>query len=54
MKEPTVSDMSIADEHIVVDAKSKVGDVCGKLSINPRNAVPVSYTHLTLPTKLEV
>ena len=41
MKEPTVSDMSIADEHIVVDAKSKVGDVCGKLSINPRNAVLV-------------
>ncbi len=41
MKEPTVSDMSIADEHIVVEAKTKVGDVCEELSKNPRNAVLV-------------
>lgn len=41
MKEPTVSDMSIADEHIVVEAKTKVGDICQKLSKNPNNAVLV-------------
>jgi len=39
MKEPTVSDMSITDEHIVVEAKTKVGDICQKLSNNPSNAV---------------
>ena len=87
MQEPTVADMSIADEHFVVQSKTKVSAICEELSRNPTNAVlvkkneeilgvvtakdifacmadgvnaskikvdkimPVSYTHLTLPTK---
>ena len=41
MKEPTVSDMSIADEHMVVDSKSRVSEICEVLASNPSFAVLV-------------
>ena len=41
MQEPTVADMSIADEHFVVKSKTKVSAICEELSKNPTNAVLV-------------
>lgn len=41
MDEPTVADMSITDEHIVVVSKTKVSDICSELAINPEHAVLV-------------
>ena len=41
MEEPTVSDMSITDEHIVVESKTKVSDICQELSRNPEHAILV-------------
>ena len=41
MQEPTVADMSIADEHIVVKSKTRISEVCKELAVNPDNAVLV-------------
>ena len=41
MQEPTVADMSIADEHFVVQSKTKVSAICEELSKSPTNAVLV-------------
>ena len=41
MDEPTVSDMSITDEHIVVASKTRVSEICSELSVNPEHAVLV-------------
>ena len=41
MQEPTISDMSITDEHIVVDLKTRINTICGDLSENPSNAILV-------------
>ena len=41
MEEPTVADMSITDEHIVVATKTKVSDICQELSKNPEHAILV-------------
>ena len=41
MEEPTVSDMSSTDEHIVVESKTKVSDICQELSRNPEHAILV-------------
>ncbi len=41
MQEPTVADMSITDEHIVVATKTKISVICQELSVNPSNAVLV-------------
>tara|TARA_B100001769_G_scaffold53092_1_gene38376 strand:- start:2483 stop:3031 length:549 start_codon:yes stop_codon:yes gene_type:complete len=41
MEEPTVADMSITDEHIVVESKTKVSDICQELSRNPEHAILV-------------
>ena len=41
MQEPTVADMSITDEHIVVQSKTRISEVCKELAINPDNAVLV-------------
>ena len=41
MEEPTVADMSITDEHIVVASKTKVSEICQELSINPEHAILV-------------
>ena len=41
MEEPTVADMSIADEHIVVTKKTRISAVCEELSVNPGHAVLV-------------
>ena len=41
MQEPTVADMSIADEHIVVEVKTKISEVCKELAVNPDHAVLV-------------
>jgi len=41
MQEPTVADMSIADEHIVVETKTRISDVCKELAVNPDHAVLV-------------
>ena len=41
MQEPTVSDMSITDEHIVVQSKTRISEVCKELAVNPDNAVLV-------------
>jgi len=41
MQEPTVADMSITDEHIVVDPKTTVSGVADELANNPRNAILV-------------
>lgn len=41
MQEPTVADMSIADEHIVVKTKTRISSVCEELSQNPAHAVLV-------------
>ena len=41
MQEPTIADMSIKDEHIVVVSKTRVSSVCEELSKNPDYAVLV-------------
>ena len=41
MQEPTVADMSIADEHMVVKRKTRISEVCSALSNNPGHAVLV-------------
>ena len=41
MQEPTVADMSIADEHIVVESKTRISEVCKELAVNPEHAVLV-------------
>ena len=41
MQEPTVADMSIADEHIVVEPKTTVSKIAADLANNPRNAILV-------------
>jgi CBS domain-containing protein len=41
MQEPTVADMSIADEHIVVATKTRISEVCDVLSNNPSYAILV-------------
>tara|TARA_B100000700_G_scaffold240045_1_gene266872 strand:+ start:264 stop:818 length:555 start_codon:yes stop_codon:yes gene_type:complete len=41
MDEPTVADMSITDEHIVVASKTKVSEICNELSRNPEHAILV-------------
>ena len=41
MQEPTVADMSISDEHIVVEPKTAVSSIADELSGNPRNAILV-------------
>lgn len=41
MQEPTVADMSIADEHIVVEPKTTVSGIASELANNPRNAILV-------------
>ena len=41
MQEPTIADMSIKDEHIVVASKTRVSSVCEELSKNPDYAVLV-------------
>ena len=41
MEEPTIADMSITDEHIVVASKTRVSSVCEELSRNPDYAVLV-------------
>ena len=41
MQEPTVADMSIADEHIVVEMKTRISEVCKVLAVNPSHAVLV-------------
>ena len=41
MEEPTVADMSITDEHIVVASKTRISSVCEELSKNPDYAVLV-------------
>ena len=41
MQEPTVADMSISDEHIVVEPKTTVSSIATELSGNPRNAILV-------------
>ena len=41
MDEPTVADMSITDEHIVVASKTRVSEICSELSVNPEHAVLV-------------
>ncbi|MAH91138.1 MAG: hypothetical protein CMA11_05155 [Euryarchaeota archaeon] len=41
MEEPTVADMSIMDEHIVVESRTKVSYICQELSINPNHAILV-------------
>jgi CBS domain-containing protein len=41
MQEPTVADMSIADEHIVVETKTRISAVCDVLSNNPAYAILV-------------
>jgi CBS domain-containing protein len=41
MQEPTVADMSIADEHIVVETKTRISAVCEVLSNNPSYAIIV-------------
>lgn len=41
MEEPTIADMSITDEHIVVASKTRVSSVCEELSKNPDYAVLV-------------
>ena len=39
--EPTIADMSITDEHIVVASKTRISSVCEELSKNPDYAVLV-------------
>jgi len=41
MQEPTIADMSIKDEHIVVVSKTRVSSVCEELSKNPDYAILV-------------
>ena len=41
MLEPTIADMSISDEHIVVEPKTAVSSIATELSSNPRNAILV-------------
>ena len=41
MEEPTIADMSITDEHIVVASKIRISSVCEELSKNPDYAVLV-------------
>lgn len=41
MEEPTIADMSIADEHIVVASKTRVSSICQDLSKNPEYAILV-------------
>lgn len=41
MQEPTVADMSITDEHIVVENKTRISEVCKELAVNPDNAILV-------------
>ena len=41
MQEPTVADMSITDEHIIVDPKTTVSGIADELANNPRNAILV-------------
>jgi len=41
MQEPTVADMSIADEHIIVATKTRISAVCDVLSNNPSYAILV-------------
>ncbi|MGB1935677.1 MAG: CBS domain-containing protein [Candidatus Poseidoniaceae archaeon] len=41
MQEPTIADMSITDEHIVVASKTRVSSICQELSKNPDYAVLV-------------
>ena len=41
MQEPTISDMSITDEHMVVASKTRVSAICQELSKNPDYAVLV-------------
>ena len=41
MEEPTIGDMSITDEHIVVASKTKISKICQELSKNPDYAVLV-------------
>ncbi len=41
MQEPTVADMSIADEHIVVEMKTRISEVCKELAVNPDHAILV-------------
>ena len=39
MEGPTISDMSITDEHIVVDGKATVSSVAGNLAKSPNDAI---------------
>ena len=41
MQEPTVADMSIADEHIIVEMKTRISEVCKVLAVTPDYAVLV-------------
>jgi len=41
MQAPTLSDMSITDEHIIVAPKTTIGDIGGKMADNPNNAILV-------------
>ena len=41
MQAPTVADMSIADEHIVVETKTRISTICEDLSKNPSHAILV-------------
>jgi len=41
MQEPTLSDMSITDEHILVAPKTTIGDIGDRMADNPNNAVLV-------------
>ena len=41
MEEPTIADMSITDEHIVVASKTRISSICEELSKNPDYAVLV-------------
>ena len=41
MQAPTISDMSITDEHVVVDPKTTVGMVSERLSRSPDDAILV-------------
>ena len=46
MEEPTIADMSITDEHIVVASKTRISSVCEELSKNPDYAVLVKKLSL--------
>ena len=48
MQAPTISDMSITDEHVVVDPKTTVGMVSERLSRSPDDAILAWISQETL------